>query len=72
MLWAPVHLARHLDTSRSIETLPPDFVRIHRSYLVNKNQITRIEDGFVFAGSHKLPISASYRDDLISRLKIVS
>ena len=53
------------------EMLPADFIRIHRSYLVNKNHIARIEDGSVFVGKHKLPISQSYRDDLYRRLKII-
>jgi DNA-binding LytR/AlgR family response regulator len=61
-----------MSLKKAEEMLPPDFIRIHRSYLVNKNQITRIEDGCVFLGKHKLPISQSYRDELISRLKIVS
>ena len=60
-----------MSMKKAEEMLPPDFIRIHRSYLVNKNQITRIEDGCVFVGKHKLPISQSYRDDLIARLKIV-
>jgi DNA-binding LytR/AlgR family response regulator len=61
-----------MSLKKAEEMLPSDFIRIHRSYLVNKNQITRIEDGCVFVGKHKLPISQSYRDELISRLKIVS
>jgi DNA-binding LytR/AlgR family response regulator len=61
-----------MSLKKAEEMQPSEFIRIHRSDLVNKNQITRIEDGCVFVGKHKLPISQSYRDELISRLKIVS
>jgi DNA-binding LytR/AlgR family response regulator len=61
-----------MSLKKAEEMLPPDFIRIHRSYLVNKNQITSIEDGCVVIGKHKLPISQSHRDELMSRLKIVS
>ncbi len=54
------------------EMLPADFIRIHRSFLVNKNHIARIEDGCVFIGKHKLPISQSHRDELYRRLNIVN
>jgi DNA-binding LytR/AlgR family response regulator len=54
------------------EMLPPEFVRIHRSFVVNQNRITKIDDGFAFIGKHKLPISDRYRDALLSRLKVIN
>lgn len=59
-----------MSMKRAEEMLPPEFIRIHRSYFVNRNRILRVEDGFVFVGKHKLPISQSYRDDLMKRLNI--
>ncbi len=54
------------------EILPADFIRVHRSFIVNKSRITRIEDGQVIIGKHKIPISLSHRDELIRRLNVIS
>lgn len=37
-----------------------DFIRVHRSYLVNANYITAIDPHFLNLNSHKIPISRSY------------
>jgi len=37
-----------------------DFVRVHRSYLVNANYITAIDPRFLNLNFHKIPISRSY------------
>jgi len=65
-------------TMKSIEEkLPEDtFVRIHKSYLINKDNIQKIEGNEVQLGGQKLPISRNYKieayekilkDQLISR-----
>jgi DNA-binding LytR/AlgR family response regulator len=54
------------------ELLPPEFIRIHRSYMVNKNRIAKIEEGCVHVGKHRLPISQGYRDELIRRLHVIN
>ncbi len=53
------------------ELLPADFVRVHRSFIVPKSRITKIEDGQVVVGQHRIPISQSYRDELMRRLNIL-
>jgi DNA-binding LytR/AlgR family response regulator len=50
------------------EILPPDFVRAHRSYMVNWRKISRIEDGVAIIGKHRVPLGDSYRDGLLARL----
>ena len=50
-------------TSRSLseveKELPEDFLRCHRSYIVNMNEITRIEQNdFVLKSGEKIPIGA--------------
>jgi DNA-binding LytR/AlgR family response regulator len=40
--------------------LGKDFVRIHRSYLVNKTAISTVKGESVFVGSHQLPMSKKY------------
>jgi DNA-binding LytR/AlgR family response regulator len=45
------------------EVLPVStFIRIHRSFIINKNKIGRIEGNRVFVGEAELPIGASYRE----------
>ncbi len=40
--------------------LGKDFIRIHRSYLVNKTAISTVKGESVFVGSHQLPTSKKY------------
>lgn len=45
-----------------------DFIRIHRSHVVNINKVTAIEGNLVKIGDHTLEMSKSMRDELIGRL----
>lgn len=45
-----------------------DFIRIHRSHVVNINKVTAIEGNLVKVGNHTLEMSKSMRDELIGRL----
>jgi|SRR5690606_39138677 len=45
-----------------------DFIRIHRSYVVNVNKVTAIEGNVVRVGKHTLEMSKGMRDELMSRL----
>lgn len=45
-----------------------DFVRIHRSHIVNINKVTAIEGNMVRVGRHSLEMSKGMREELISRL----
>jgi len=45
-----------------------DFIRIHRSHVVNVNKVTAIEGNMVKLGKHALEMSKSMRDELIGRL----
>jgi len=57
-----------------IELLPPHFVRIHRSYIVNLRAIRQIEGGQLDLGpgQKKLPIGKSYRETLHEKLKVIN
>jgi len=46
-----------------------DFIRIHRSYVVNLNFIDKIKDNTLFIGKHSLPVSRSYMDVLFNRIE---
>lgn len=52
------------------ERLPArQFVRIHRSTIAAISHIDRIEDNHVIIGSQRLPIGASYKEELNNRIK---
>ncbi len=57
-------------TLKKIEDkLPTDkFVRIHRSYIVNINFIDKIDDGYLFIDTHRLPIGRSYNEMLFQKI----
>jgi DNA-binding LytR/AlgR family response regulator len=61
-----------ISMKRLEEILPEEFIRIHRSYFVNRNHLAKIEDGCVHVGRHKLPISQGYKDDLLARLHVIN
>lgn len=42
------------------------FIRIHKSYIVSKNQITAVRKNSVFLGEAELPVSDNYRDAISS------
>ena len=50
------------------ERLGQDFVRVHRSYIVNSNQVTAISSHDVELGDTEIPIGDRYRDIAIARL----
>ena len=43
-------------------TLKPYFIRIHRSYLVNKSAVTRIDVDLLYIDDIQLPISRKYKE----------
>jgi DNA-binding LytR/AlgR family response regulator len=47
------------------EQLPASrFIRIHKSFIVSKAQITAVRKNSVFIGQMELPVSDNYRDAL--------
>lgn len=48
-----------------------DFLRVHRSYVINLNKITHLEGNVVSLGTHEVQISKEQREELMSRLKII-
>jgi len=56
--------------STFLKSLPSDqFIRIHRSYAVNKNLLTSVSRSSVQIGDEIFPISRSYRDEVFQALK---
>lgn len=48
----------------------PDFVRVHRSYIINSNIINIIEDDSITYGDISIPIGKTYKQQVYSILKI--
>jgi len=65
-------------TMKAIEGQLPSvtFKRVHRSFIVNVKRISSIEDNSILlrfpGGSKLIPIGKSYRDKLLSELKLIS
>ncbi len=49
----------------------PDFVRVHRSYMVNLRQIDAVADGYVVMGKQAIPVSRDQREELMRRVHLV-
>ncbi|MFZ4931480.1 LytR/AlgR family response regulator transcription factor [Chryseobacterium sp. Mn2064] len=59
-----------LDTLKSMENqLSEQFVRIHKSFIVNLDKIKSIGTKKVILPEHEIPIGESYRANLLGRLK---
>jgi DNA-binding LytR/AlgR family response regulator len=48
-----------------------NFIRIHRSYVINANKITELEGNQVHLGEYKVDMSRSMRDELIENLRFL-
>jgi DNA-binding LytR/AlgR family response regulator len=67
----------HFTMKALLNKLPEDkFVRVHRSYIVNKNRIERIDDNMIIMHTEdakkSIPISKSYKDDFMKNINIVN
>lgn len=51
--------------------LPPGFVRVHRSYIVNLAHVERLDSNDIKVGGALVPVSDSYREDLLGKLKLL-
>jgi DNA-binding LytR/AlgR family response regulator len=49
--------------------LPVSFIRIHRSFIVNRSKITSYSREAVILGSIELPISRTYRKEVVQSLQ---
>ena len=59
-------------TFSSFEELLPKnlFLRVHRSFLINKSKITHIEGNRVFIGNNEIPIGSNYKEEFLRVLGI--
>lgn len=67
----------HFTMKALLDKLPSDkFIRVHRSFIINKEKIERIENNMIFMESLEknkfIPLSKSYKDDFMKKLNIVT
>lgn len=51
------------------ETLPPDFIRTHRSYIVRLDRVKFLEGNTLKLHDREIPVGASYKDKVLESLK---
>lgn len=53
------------------ELLPGNiFIRVHRSFIINKSKISHIEGNTVFIGKAEVPIGSNYKESLMRSLRL--
>jgi DNA-binding LytR/AlgR family response regulator len=54
----------------SVEELLPTslFIRVHRSFIINKSMITHLEGNRVFIGKTEIPIGTNYKSEFMARI----
>lgn len=59
-----------LNTMKAYETIlnKDKFVRIHKSYIINKDRVERFDSKFVDLGNTKIPLSRNKKEDLVKAL----
>lgn len=62
-----------LESMRNMEALLPEhrFIRIHKSYIINKEKIDFLERGKVVINNQYLPVGDTYKDKLMAQIKII-
>ena len=48
--------------------LKPHFLRIHRSYLVNKDAVTRVDGDLLYVDDIELPVSRKYKEAVVNQI----
>ena len=51
------------------QKLPKQFLRIHRSFIVNSRRLTAFTAQDVEIGEKEIPIGKSYKDEVMGRLR---
>lgn len=57
-------------TFTAIEAVLPsgEFLRVHRSFIINKSKITHVEGNRVFIQKNEIPIGSNYKNDFLTAL----
>ena len=63
-----------LGTMKGMETKldPNQFIRIHRSYIVNLHRIESFQEGYVKIDENQLPVSRGAKENLMKKIKLLN
>jgi len=66
-------LSKRYTLSKTLKTiqdqLPSEwFIRVHKSYIVHKDHISKIEEGYLKVGDKGIAVGRSYKNDLFAQL----
>lgn len=50
--------------------LPDNFLRVHRSFIINTSYLNSIEDNTISLNGKLIPLGVSYRDEIYKKLKL--
>jgi len=67
------HEATHLEfqsLKHYEKTLPENFVRVHKSYMINLERLSAIEGNRLFLGKQEIPIGRNFKAHLLDQLNI--
>lgn len=66
----------HFTMKAILTKLPNDrFIRVHRSYIVNKDKVEKIKDNMIIISKEEkksLPLSKSYKEDFMNKINVVN
>jgi DNA-binding LytR/AlgR family response regulator len=65
------HLIR-IPQKTLLKQLPPGFVKVHKSYIVNSALVKTVANDSMLVGDASVPLLAAYREDLLTKLKAFS
>ena len=54
---------------KEMESLSPDLIRVHNSFIINIEKIHKIEDNHIHILDKKVPIGKKYKDDFLIKLR---
>jgi DNA-binding LytR/AlgR family response regulator len=58
---------------KGIESRLPrkNFIRVHRSYIINLDKVASLEDNALVINEKSIPIGASYKEGLMKKLNLL-
>ncbi|SMG53426.1 two component transcriptional regulator, LytTR family [Marivirga sericea] len=65
------HIISHSLKSIEDKLIPYGFVRVHKSYLININKISRINEGYVFFEEISIPIGRAYKNNFMAKIALL-
>jgi len=61
----------NISLQKMLQALDSNFIRCHKSYIINITFIEKIVGNQILVKDKKIPIGRSYKEDLIKRLKLI-